>query len=203
MESGEGENSPTTETMLTSYEKYAAVYEQNNDFVGWITIDGTNINYPAMQTPDNPDFYLKRAFDRSYSNYGTPYVQENCMVGSSDNLILYGHHMNDSTMFSDLCKYESEDFYREHPVIHFDTLSGFGEYEVIAAFKTVAYSEQGFKYYHFINADSVEDFDTYIAKCKELAFYDTGVTAEYGDKLITLSTCEYSRSNGRMVVVAK
>ena len=79
----------------------------------------------------------------------------------------------------------------------------FGDYEVIAAFKTVAYSEEGFKYYHFVRAEQEEDFDEFIAKCKELALYDTGVTAEYGDQLITLSTCEYSRTNGRMVIVAK
>ena len=106
-------------------------------------------------------------------------------------------------MFSDLCKYASEDFYREHKTIRFDTLSGFGEYEIIAVFKTAAYSEQGFKYYHFTRADSAGDFNAYVSKCKELSFYDTGVSAEYGDKLITLSTCEYSRQNGRMVVVAK
>ena len=73
----------------------------------------------------------------------------------------------------------------------------------MAVFKTAAYSEHGFQYYHFVNADSAEDFDAYISQCKEFALYDTGVTAEYGDRLITLSTCEYSRQNGRMVVVAK
>ena len=103
----------------------------------------------------------------------------------------------------DRCKYESQDFYREHKTIRFDTLDSFGEYEVIAAFKTVAYSEEGFKYYHFVNAESAGAFDEFIAKCKELALYDTDVSAEYGDQLITLSTCEYSRTNGRMVVVAK
>lgn len=92
---------------------------------------------------------------------------------------------------------------REHKIIRFDTLSGFGEYEIVAVFKTVAYSEQGFKYYHFTRAESAEDFDDYIAQCKALSLYDTGITAEYGDRLITLSTCEYSRKNGRMVVVAK
>ena len=187
----------------TAFEKYAAVYEQNSDFVGWISIDGTNIDYPVMQTIDNPNYYLKHSFEKQYSDYGVPYVQENCDLEFSDNCVIYGHHMNNGSMFADLCKYADEDFYREHKTIRFDTLSGFGEYEVISAFKTVAYSEQGFKYYHFVNADSAEDFDAFNAKCKELAFYDTGVTAEYGDKLITLSTCEYSRQNGRMVVVAK
>ena len=188
---------------LTAFEKYADVYAQNSDLVGWISIPGTRIDYPVMQTKDSPDFYLKHAFDKSYSSYGVPYIQENCDIGLSDNLVLYGHHMNNGSMFSDLCKYESEDFYREHTIIHFDTLDSFGEYEVVAAFKTVAYSEDGFKYYHFVNAESAEAFDEYIAQCKALALYDTGVTAEYGDQLITLSTCEYSRTNGRMVVVAK
>ena len=156
-----------------------------------------------MQTVDEPNFYLKRGFDKQYSDYGVPYVQENCDIALSDNCVIYGHHMNNGTMFTDLCKYENEDFYREHKTIHFDTLSGFGEYEIVAVFKTVAYSEQGFKYYHFTRAESAEDFDDYIAQCKALSLYDTGVTAEYGDRLITLSTCEYSRKNGRIVVVAK
>ena len=180
-----------------------SLQHQYPDVRGWLTIPEVGIDYPVMQTKDTPNFYLKHAFDKSYSSYGVPYMQENCDVGISDNLMLYGHHMNNGSMFSDLCKYESEDFYQDHKTIHFDTLDSFGEYEVIAAFKTVAYSEQGFKYYHFVRAEQEEDFDEFIAKCKELALYDTGVTAEYGDQLITLSTCEYSRTNGRMVVVAK
>ena len=188
---------------MVAFEKYAAIHEQNSDFVGWVSIDGTNINYPVMQTIDNPNFYLKRGFEKQYSNYGVPYVQENCALGISDNVVIYGHHMNNGSMFADLCKYEREDFYREHTTIHFDTLSSLGEYEIVAAFKTVAYSEDGFKYYHFVNAEDENAFDAFISQCKALALYDTGVDAEYGDKLLTLSTCEYSRTNGRMVVVAK
>lgn len=188
---------------ITAFEKYAEVFEQNDDLIGWISIPGTGIDYPVMQTKDNPDFYLKHAFDKSYSNYGVPYAAENCDADISDNMVIYGHHMNNGSMFSDLCKYEDEDFYKEHKKIRFDTLGGYGEYEVIAAFKTVAYAESGFKYYHFVNAESEAAFDEYIAKCKELSLYDTGVSAAYGDKLITLSTCEYSQTNGRMVVVAK
>ena len=188
---------------MVAFEKYAAIHEQNTDFVGWISIDGTNINYPVMQTIDNPNFYLKRGFEKQYSNYGVPYVQENCALGISDNVVIYGHHMNNGSMFADLCKYEREDFYREHTTIHFDTLSSLGEYEIVAAFKTVAYSEDGFKYYHFVNAEDENAFDAFVSQCKALALYDTGVDAEYGDKLLTLSTCEYSCTNGRMVVVAK
>lgn len=188
---------------LIALEKYGAIHEQNSDFVGWISIDGTNINYPVMQTIDKPNFYLKRGFEKQYSNYGVPYVQENCALGISDNVVIYGHHMNNGSMFADLCKYEREDFYQEHPTIHFDTLSSLGEYEIVAAFKTVAYSEDGFKYYHFVDAENETAFDAFISQCKALALYDTGVSAKYGDKLLTLSTCEYSRTNGRMVVVAK
>lgn len=188
---------------ITAFEKYAEVFEQNNDLIGWISIPGTGIDYPVMQTKDNPDFYLKHAFDKSYSNYGVPYAAENCDADISDNMVIYGHHMNNGSMFSDLCKYEDEDFYREHKTIYFDTLGGYGEYTVIAAFKTIAYSEKGFPYYHFVYAENQAVFDKYVAKCKELSLYDTGVTAEYGDKLLTLSTCEYSQDNGRMVVVAK
>lgn len=199
----EPESEETVEPEITAFEKYAEVFAQNDDLIGWISIPGTQIDYPVMQTKDNPDFYLKHAFDKSYSNYGVPYAVENCDADISDNMVIYGHHMNNGSMFSDLCKYEDEDFYREHKTITFDTLGGYGEYVVIAAFKTVAYSEDGFKYYHFVNAESEAAFDEYVAKCKELSLYDTGVSATYGDKLLTLSTCEYSRTNGRMVVVAK
>lgn len=188
---------------LTAYDKYAAVYEQNSDFIGWISIEDTKINYPVMQTPGSKDFYLKHAFDKSYSEYGVPYMQENCKLGLSDNCVIYGHHMQDGSMFADLCKFESEDFYKEHKTIHFDTLAGFGEYEIVFVFKTAAYAADGFKYYHFVDAADAAEFNSFLSSCKSLALYDTGESAEYGDKLITLSTCEYSRSNGRMVIVAK
>lgn len=188
---------------MTAYEKYAEVYAQNNDFVGWLCIEGTNINYPVMQTPEDPNYYLKRAFDHSYSDYGVPYVQENCALGISDNIVIYGHNMSNGSMFADLCRYEKKSFWQEHPMIHFDTLSGYGEYEIVTVFKTVAYSQEGFKYYHFVDAESKADFNAFLAQCRELELYDTGVDAEYSDQLITLSTCEYSRKNGRMVIVAK
>lgn len=187
----------------TISEKYLAVYQQNSDFVGWLTIEGTDIDYPVMQTPQEPDYYLKRGFDGSYSRYGVPYMQSNCVIGTSDNLIIYGHNMNNGTMFADLCEYEQEEFYQEHKTVRFDTLYEEAEYEIIAAFKTVAYSDSGFAYHHFVHADDQTEFDSYVSRCRELALYDTGVSAQYGDQLLTLSTCEYSRTDGRMVIVAK
>lgn len=182
------------------------LYRQNDDLVGWICVEDTNINYPVMQTVDNPNYYLKRGFDKEYSSYGCPYVQENCdVLKPSDNLVIYGHHMNNGSMFADLEKFKDEDFWREHKTIAFNTLTEKNEYEILAVFKTVVYTDspEAFKYYRFTDAQSPEEFEVYIDKCKELSLYDTGVSAEYGDKLITLSTCEYSRTNGRLVVVAK
>ena len=202
----DGTEAPVTDEpvpTLTSYDKYADVYNANADFIGWLTIEGTNINYPVMQTPNNPDFYLKHSFDKGYSEYGVPYMQENCRLGLSDNCIIYGHHMQDGSMFADLCKFESEDFYKEHKTFRFDTLGAYGEYEIVCVFKTSVYSADGFKYYHFVDAANAEEFNAYLSTCQALAMYETGVSAQYGDNLLTLSTCEYSRTNGRMVVVAK
>lgn len=201
----------TQETMSYSEDQsflpdYQELFLQNNDMVGWIKVEDTKINYPVMQSKEEPNFYLRHGFDKSYTVYGCPYVQENCDVDvPSDNLIIYGHHMNDQSMFAGLMKYQNKSFWENHKTVQFDTLTEKSEYEVVAAFKTVAYTDgpESFKYYHFVNAENEDEFNDYISKCKELAFYDTGVSAVYGDKLITLSTCEYSHKNGRMVVVAK
>ncbi|MBR3597730.1 MAG: class B sortase [Clostridia bacterium] len=187
----------------TSYEKYLPIYEQNDDFIAWIKIDGTKIDYPVMQSADDPNFYLKHAFDKSYSDYGVPYIQENCLIDNCDNIVVYGHNMNNGSMFADLCKYEDEEFYKEHKYIQFDTLLDYGRYEIVAVFKTVAYNDAGFKYFQFVDAEDEADFNEYIETCKSLQLYDIGVDAEYGDRLLTLSTCEYSQTDGRIVVVAK
>lgn len=182
--------------------KYAELYAQNSDFMGWLRIDGTGIDYPVMQSKDDPDFYLKHNFSKEYSRFGLPYMQENCGL-SSDNIIIYGHNIKSKSMFNELTEYKDKDFYTAHKYITFDTLDEQRTYAVIAVFKTVAYSDRGFQYYDFVNANTEEEFNDYVEKCKALSFYDTGVTAKYGDKLLTLSTCEYSQKNGRIAVVAK
>lgn len=207
VEQTQEDESQAPEIPLTEEEsilpEYGELFLQNPDMVGWIKVEGTNINYPVMQTPNEPNFYLKNNFEKEYSDLGTPYVQEDCDIAQSDNLVIYGHHIKGQKMFGALEEYKSQSFYEEHKTVQFDTLTQHNEYEVIAVFKTVAYSSEGFRYYDFVNAENEDEFNAYVEKCKELALYDTGVTAEYGDRLITLSTCEYSAQNGRLVVVAK
>jgi sortase B len=185
----------------TVTDQYGALFGQNPDMIGWIKIDGTTVDYPVMQSPDSPDFYLKHNFEKAYSDYGVPYAAVGCSIDpQSDNITIFGHHMKSGKMFGALASYKSEAFYREHPVIRFDTRAGFGAYEIIAVFRT---TPARFPYNHFINAADNAEFDEYVRRCSALSFYDTGVTAEYGDKLITLSTCEYSEQNSRLAVVAK
>lgn len=175
----------------------------NNDFVGWIKIDDTSINYPVMQSINNPNYYLNRDFYKKYSSYGTPYISEQCNINISDNLIIYGHHMKNEKMFGALENYKLKDFYEAHKIIDFITLEGKEKYEIFAVFKTVVYSQQDFKYYEFINFNSENELDIFVKKCKELSLYETNVKPKYEDKLVTLSTCEYSNKNGRLVVIAR
>ena len=202
----ESEPVPTDEPVSEGEDvlaRYNELFLQNEDLIGWIAIDGTTINYPVMQSKNNPNFYLKHSFEKEYSDLGVPYIQEDCDILTSDNLVIYGHHIKGGRMFGALEDYKSKSFYEKHKSIQFDTLTEQAEYEIIAVFKTVAYSSEGYRYYDFVNAENEDEFNAYVEKCKELALYDTGVTAEYGDRLITLSTCEYSAQNGRLVVVAK
>ena len=161
-EDGNAPEVPLTEKKISSRE-YGELYLKNTDMVGWLSIAGTTLNYPVMQTPNEPNYYLKRNFEKEYSDLGTPYIQENCDITSSDNLIIYGHHIKGGKMFGALEDYKSQSFYEEHKTIQFDTLTERGEYEIVAVFKTVAYSSQGFRYYDFVNAEN-EKISTPILK---------------------------------------
>ena len=194
---------PKTGLPVQVLPEYAPLYELNSDLVGWIAIADTNIHYPVLQSPDRTDYYLYRDFYGQDSTHGCIYVREACDVQTpSDNVVIYGHRMKDGSMFNNLLNYEKKSYYEAHKYIQFDTLQQRHLYEVVAVFKTVA-TASGFDYHMFVEAFDEADFDDFVAQCKALALYDTGVSAQYGDKLITLTTCEYSQDNGRMVLVAK
>ena len=195
---------PKTGEPVELLPEFAEVFLQNPDLVGWIRIPGTKVDYPVMQTPENPDYYLKRNFDHVSSSRGAIYVREVCDVfRPSDNVTIYGHRMQSGAMFGELDKYLSADFCRENPYIYFDTIRQLRTYEVVAVFVTSASPGEGFAYHMFVDAATDEEFIEFVDTCKSLALYDTGVEAEPGDKLITLSTCEYTHTNGRLVIVAK
>ncbi len=195
---------PETGEKMYILSEYVSLFEQNPDLVGWIKIGNTRIDYPVMQTPDRPNYYLQRDFNETYSKHGTVYVKETADVKApSDNMTLFGHRMNDGTMFSDLLKYQDEDFFLANPTITFDTIYAHGNYQILAAFPISTVDGSYFPYYAFIGGNA-QQFADYVEKCKELSLYDTGVDAVKGDRLITLSTCgDAIDKNKRFVVVAK
>lgn len=183
--------------------EYAQLYAQNPDMAGWLTIEGTRINYPVMHTPGRPDYYLERDFSGKYNPWGCIYAREECDLDApSDNIILYGHNMKDGSMFAGLNPYTDREYWQEHRYIRFDTLREHHTYEIFAVFTTTASQGQGFDYHNFINAADEMAFDTFIAKCLSLSLYGTDIIPQYGDKIICLSTCEYTQTNGRLVIAA-
>ncbi|MCQ2569277.1 MAG: class B sortase [Candidatus Saccharibacteria bacterium] len=176
----------------------------NSETAGWIQLGGTNINYPVMHTPDEPQYYLQRAFDKSNATGGTPFLDGKCTEDGGI-YIIYGHHMSNGTMFASLPDYENMEYWQEHKTIRFDTLYEQGKYEVVAAFLSRIYAPEhkGFRYYEYTDLKSEVQFDSFIEQVKENELYDTGVTAEYGDTLLVLSTCNYHTDDGRFVVVAR
>lgn len=184
--------------------EYREVYQCNSDLVGWLSIDDTDINYPVVQTPDEPDYYLYRDFYGEYNIHGCLYAREQCDINApSDNITIYGHHMRDGSMFGSLKKYRNKSYWENHSTLRFDTLTEHHTYQIFAVFKTTATLE-GFAYHQFVDALDEADFDDFIATCKKLSrtYYDTGITPSYGDKIICLSTCEYTQDYGRFVVAA-
>lgn len=186
-------------------EKFRALYQQNPDIVGWITIDGTRIDYPVMQSRENPEFYLNHDFKRQTNKNGLPFLDKASSIEDMSPLIIHGHNMKSGLMFSDLTLYKEADYYRSHPVIRFDTLYEEREYEIAAVILAPALHEgdDGFRYYRTESITSSRAFNEYWQNIQALALYETNATACYGDNLIILSTCEYSQQNGRLAVIAR
>ncbi len=196
---------PLTGELMNILSEYAPIFQMNADMVGWIKIPGTKINYPVVQTPDAANYYLKRDFYKQNSRHGTIYANELADIfAHSSNITLYGHNMGDGSMFAALHQYANKDFYDGHAYINFDTLTSHQTYKIIAVFETTDDWKTGFAYHEFVDGSEWE-FHNFITECKTLSLYDTGETAVYGDKLLTLSTCDNNLmdDHGRFVVVAK
>jgi len=186
-------------------DEYKTLYEKNKKLIGWLKIDDTIIDYPVMQTSDN-EYYLEHNFNQEYDKNGSLFLDCDCAIyPRSTNLIIYGHHMKSGQMFGQLQKYARESYGEKHSMIQFDSIYEKATYQVMYVFRSQVYNEDDFvfKYYQFIDANSEEEFNSYMNEMAEMSLYDTGVTASYGDSLLTLSTCDHSQTDGRFVVVAK
>lgn len=180
--------------------------KENQDIVGWIEIEGTNISYPVVQGTDN-QYYIKHTYKKEYSNDGSIFLDKSYDWNlPSTNLLIYGHNNKNGIMFQELLKYKEESFYKEHPTIRFTNINEDCQYEIISVFYSRVYyknEKNVFRYYYFINAENEEEYNNYIEESKKASIYDTGITAIFGEQLLTLSTCEYSQEDGRFVIVAK
>lgn len=185
--------------------QFQNLYAQNSDLIGWVKIEGTNINYPVMFTPNDAEFYLHRNFQKNDETRGLPFLDGGTILGQSSNYIIYGHDMKDGTEFADITKYASKSYWKNHPVIQFSTIYETGEYTILAAFYSQIYNQDDtvFKYYQFNYPADADQYQNFVDQVKKLSLYDTGVTAQYGEQLLTLSTCTYQTKNGRLAVVAK
>jgi len=175
----------------------AALTEQNPDTAGWIYIEDTNVDYPVMHTPDEPQKYLHLNFDQERSFSGVPFMDARCNR-DSDNLLIYGHKMKSGTMFADIVKYLEQPFRDQHPILEWETLSGCLSYEVFA----VAQIDKADKWYGFTDAASEAEYNEMINHIISASRYDTGIRPEYGRQLVTLSTCYGSSDDDRLIIVA-
>lgn len=171
---------------------------KNNDCIGWISIPDTAVDYPVMHTPNNPKEYLYKNFYGYYSQWGVPFLDSRCDL-ECDNLIVYGHNMHDGTMFSSLCYYANYSYCLAHPVIEFESENGCEKYNIFAVIPTTTNDE----IYKFISVYTEKDYDKVIKTIKKKSKFDFGITPEYGDRLLTLSTCYGSNNNGRILIIAR
>lgn len=191
-----------TERMLQLEE----LQKENEEIIGWLEIEGTNINYPVLQASDN-DYYLMHNYKKEKSSTGSIFLDKDFdLINGSSNYLIYGHRSKSGLMFEDLMKYAKEDFYKEHTKVKFTTNKDDSLYEILSVFYSRVYykSEKNvFRYYYFVNANNEQEYNDFVNNAKKVSLYDTGVTANYGEQLLTLSTCEYSQEDGRFAIVCK
>lgn len=186
--------------------EYQAIYKENKNFAGWLTISDTNIDYPVMQTKDESNYYLDHTFSGEEDSNGTLFIDSrNDLIDRSTNIIIYGHNMKSNAMFGSLKKYLDEEYWRSHKTIQFDTIYEKGTYEVTAVClgKVEYQDEDVFRYYDFLNAENKKDFKAFQKSVKESAVLSDENPVEFGDELLTLSTCNRYVENGRLYIVAK
>lgn len=184
-------------TYQNNVHDFKALRGMNSDCVAWLTISGTTVDYPVMHTPNDPEKYLNRSFYGDYSVSGVPFLDAGCTT-YSDNLIIYGHDMNSGTIFAPLLNYESKSFAQEHPTIQLETEQGVKRYSVYAAARVL----RDDMFYNLKDAPNKEYYDQKVANITQRALYTVGKQPQFGQKLITLSTCTNTSYDDRIIVIA-
>ncbi len=186
--------------------KYAKLYATNQDFVGYLSADGINLSLPIVQT-DNDEDYMNKNFYGKSTKYGCPFVTHLNNIEELDmNTVIFGHHMNNGTVFGALDKYKSIEGFKKAPVITFNTLYKDYQWKVIAAFVTNAYEKDDNDYifrYYFTSLSTEERYSAFLSELSQRSLYDTGVDVLPTDKILTLSTCSHEFTDARFVVVAR
>ncbi len=178
-------------------QKLTRLYAQNKETVGWLYIPGTSINTPIVQHKDN-DFYLTNNFYGSYTKYGCVYADYQCKRNTlSKNTVIYGHDMSCGTAFYDLNRYDDIEWYKKNPVIQYCTLSGNYTFLIYTAFLTTVDSKDDGGYmFNFIEPNMTDSsFAGFIEQVNQRALYTTGVDLKPSDRIINLSTCNYTYTN--------
>ena len=183
---------------LTVRHDIPLLVSRNSDCIGWITIDNTAVDYPVMHTPDRPQKYLRRNFYQQYSDSGVPFLDYRCTL-DSDNLIIYGHNMRNGTMFSALKDYLNDGHPASHPTILLETEDGAHEFKIFA----VVSVDKLDTWYNFIHAETEDDFNDAIQRIIQNAHYTDRDIPEYGNRLLTLSTCSGSTRSSRLIFIAR
>ncbi len=186
-------------------DKFKKLAEINSDIKAWIFISGTVIDYPVLHREGNPDYYLLHNYKGEKSRYGSIFVGGDCKIDSNcKNIVLHGHNMRDGQMFAGILKFLDLDFYKQNPIVEFDTPVEKGDYKVFSAFKTNISPEQGYVFNYLIpNFESSESFENFVNEVKKRSYLEMPVDVNKDDKLLTLSTCSNDAADTRTVVVAR
>lgn len=180
---------------------YNKIMKLNSDCVGWIKVPNTKIDYPLMYLNENNEYYLHRDFYKNSSKAGVPFLDGECSPNENSNLIIYGHHMKDGSMFADLVKYENENFLDKHKKIFVWIYNNKYEYEIFSIMKISA--DVGKSFYNMITFQDKDEYETYLKLVKKQSIFPIDNIPKSDDNLLLLSTCEYTKKNGRLLVLAK
>lgn len=192
----QSESGETDESSIWPQVDFEALKSVNSDIVGWIYLEGSEINYPIAQSEDN-SYYLKHLFDRSSNSSGCIFLDCRNDSGFSDrHSIIYGHHMKNGTMFSGLDAYKAQEYYDAHPTILLMTPDRNFEIEIFAGY-VASVKEDAWQ----VGFESDADFEEWLVRAIDRSCFDSGISPVVTDRIVTLSTCSYEFDNARFVLL--